>query len=461
MEERNSEDSTVEAVELVDFSWGSTSSTRSGLSAKIGFWEGVGLVLGLQIGSGIFTTPGIVYARCKSWKVSLVIWIVGGLLAWTGAASYSELGTRYPRNGGTQAYLAEMYGRFMAFSYAWSTIAILKPGSQAIVATVLAEYFARLLGIKSQVAERITASLAVIVITLVHSVNPHAGARSASFFMAMKVLMLLFLLVLAIVFIGKGNKVGAMGEQNLTQWTHVPLALYGALWSYDGWDNLNFVSAEMKNAHRDLPRVLNSALPLLIFLYSCANLAYFTVLTGSELIEEGTQAGVSSNLAWKAGGRWASKATEVGVTLSCIGSINAQTFTSAHLVAAAANDDHLIPSVLGWHSSRFGTPIAALSLQAFLAIVYCWLSEFRSLITIYGAVIYGFYMLTTIGLARVKFNQETENTAIFTVPLILPLVFSVVAAFLIIMTTIEKPWQMIAAFGFIAAGGPLYYFTCQ
>lgn len=451
------DDSIEDVVILEEMGHLNTGNVETSRSLSIGFLDGMGLVLGLQIGSGIFTTPGVVYGHCKSSISSLIVWFIAGLLTWSGAASYSELGTRFPRNGGTQTYLRELFGKFIAFLYAWSTITILKPGSQAIVATVFAEYFARLVGMQSHIFGKLIASLTVVMITCLHMLSPAAGAGATYFFMVTKVLMLGFIFVLAIIYVARAQKIGALMQENSTHWKELPLALYGALWSYDGWDNLNFVSAEMKDANRDLPRVLNTAMPLLTVLYIVANISYFLVLSRSDLLGEATNAGVSSELAWKVAGKWGSLISEVGISLSCIGSINAQTFTSAHLVVSAAKEDRLIPSIFGWSSPRFGTPIAALSLQAFLAVLYCWVSEFRSLVTFYGAVGYAFYMLTTFGLARYKIGHLKGSDNFFVVPLILPIIFSVAAAFLIVVTVVEKPLAMLAAFGFIAAGAPFYY----
>ncbi|KDN48930.1 hypothetical protein RSAG8_02283, partial [Rhizoctonia solani AG-8 WAC10335] len=115
----------------------------------IGLWNGVSLVIGLQIGSGIFSSPGVVLANASSVGASLVVWIVGGLLAWTGASSFAELGTMIPLNGGAQAYLAYAYSPLVAYLYTWTAVIVLKPGSNAIILLIFGEYLNRQEGLPS------------------------------------------------------------------------------------------------------------------------------------------------------------------------------------------------------------------------------------------------------------------------------------------------------------------------
>lgn len=73
---------------------------------RLGLAEAIALVIGMQVGSGIFSSPGVIVHSTKSVGSSLIVWLVSGLLAWTGASSFAELGSAIPLNGGAQAYLA-------------------------------------------------------------------------------------------------------------------------------------------------------------------------------------------------------------------------------------------------------------------------------------------------------------------------------------------------------------------
>lgn len=107
-------------------------------------WKGgLSLVVGLVIGSGIFSSPAQVNINAGSPAASLVVWLIAGTLAWTGAASYAELGGAIPLSGGAQIYLGKIYGEWAGFVFTWCAVTVLKPGSAAIVGIIFGEYVMR------------------------------------------------------------------------------------------------------------------------------------------------------------------------------------------------------------------------------------------------------------------------------------------------------------------------------
>ncbi|KAI5285755.1 hypothetical protein KEM54_000318, partial [Ascosphaera aggregata] len=104
------------------------------------YMNGLSLVVSCIIGSGIFSSPGRVTASVGSPGAAIIVWVIAGILAWTGAASYAELGGTIPLNGGAQVYLAKIFGEWVGFSFAWCAVFVLKPGSQGIITLILGEY---------------------------------------------------------------------------------------------------------------------------------------------------------------------------------------------------------------------------------------------------------------------------------------------------------------------------------
>ena len=107
------------------------------------YLNGLSLIVGLIIGSGIFSSPGLVSSHTGSPGGSLIVWTVAGVLAWTGAASYAELGGAIPLNGGAQIYLAKIFGELAGFLFTWCAVMVLKPGGSAIIAIIFGEYLVR------------------------------------------------------------------------------------------------------------------------------------------------------------------------------------------------------------------------------------------------------------------------------------------------------------------------------
>ncbi|KAL8670380.1 MAG: hypothetical protein Q9224_007675, partial [Gallowayella concinna] len=110
---------------------------------SITYLNGLSLIVGLIIGSGIFSSPAQITTNAGSPGASLIVWLVAGILAWTGAASYAELGGAIPLNGGAQVYLSKIFGDLFGFLFTWCSVFVLKPGSAAIIAIIFGEYVVR------------------------------------------------------------------------------------------------------------------------------------------------------------------------------------------------------------------------------------------------------------------------------------------------------------------------------
>src|SRR3984957_19374654 len=168
------------------------------------YLNGLSLVIGLIIGSGIFSSPGQVVARVGSPGASLIVWAIAGVLAWTGAASYAELGGAIPLNGGAQIYLSKIFGEMMGFLFTWTSILVLKPGSAAIIAVIFGEYIVRA-AIGADVEDvnpwinKGPALGALIVVTLLNCISTKLAARVGDLFMFFKAIALVAVTVIGVV----------------------------------------------------------------------------------------------------------------------------------------------------------------------------------------------------------------------------------------------------------------------
>jgi amino acid transporter len=218
------------------------------------YLNGLSLIIGLIIGSGIFSSPSQVSARVGSPGASLIVWVIAGVLAWTGAASYAELGGAIPLNGGSQVYLAKILGELAGFLFTWVAVLVLKPGSAAIISIIMGEYLVRaVLGADavdiSPWVNKAVALVGVIAVTLLNCVSTKLGTRVNDGLMFLKFVALLGVTVTGIVVAVTGFS--SKGEANTDWKTHDwfantstdlgqwAVALYAGLWAYDGWDNVS------------------------------------------------------------------------------------------------------------------------------------------------------------------------------------------------------------------------------
>ncbi|KAJ5279927.1 hypothetical protein N7478_005299 [Penicillium angulare] len=464
------------------------------------YLNGLSLIVGLIIGSGIFSSPSQVNANAGSPGASLIVWAIAGILAWTGAASYAELGGAIPLNGGAQVYLSKIFGEPMGFLFTWCAVLVLKPGSAAIISIIFGEYVVRAfvgadVVLVNPWINKAVALGGLLFVTLFNCVSTKIATRIGDLLMFFKFVALLFVTVTGIVvaitgFSSKGSaneewKTHGWFEGTNTEISDFAVALYAGLWAFDGWDNTNYVTGEFKNPNRDLPRVIHTAMPLVILSYLLANVAYFLVLPHDTIEASNT---VAVQFGSKVFGSVGGLVLALVVSASCFGALNATTFTSGRLVYAAGKEGYL-PSLFGrlglpgssspgppagsrlrsrsWarrsvsrvfgDNARIGfTPINAMAFNAALTAVYILVGEFATLVTFYGVAGYTFYFLTVLGLIVLRI-REPHLERPYRTWITTPIIFCCVSLFLLSRAIIAEPLQTLIVIGFIITGVPVYY----
>ncbi|KJR86742.1 amino acid permease family protein [Sporothrix schenckii 1099-18] len=490
------------------------------------YLNGLSLIVGLIIGSGIFSSPSLVNANVGSPGAALLVWVVAGVLAWTGAASYAELGGAIPLNGGSQVYLAKILGELFGFLFTWVAVLVLKPGSAAIIALIMGEYLVRAVVGADAVdvspwINKSVALLGVLLVTLMNSVSTKLGTRVNDLLMFLKFVALLGVTVTGIVVAATGYAYA--GQPSLDWKTRAwfagtnldasawAVAVYAGLWAFDGWDNTNYVVGEFRNPRRDLPRVIHTAMPLVIGCYVLANVAYFLVLSLDAINATNTVAVVFGA---KVFGPVGALVFALVVSASCFGALNSSTFTSSRLVYVAGREGYL-PAVFGriglgagdeaggagggplgalgggssgggggsggrlrtrihaphsrsWFGRLFArlvadedtglffTPIYALALNCALTCIYVFVGEFGTLLTFYGVAGYTFYFLTVLGLIVLRV-KEPHLERPYKVWITTPIIFCCVSLFLLSRAVFGQPLQTVIVVGFVLAGVPVYY----
>ena len=236
----------------------STSNSRIQDDGSLTFVNGLALVLGLQIGSGIFSAPSHVSNHVPCPGAAVLIWLLSGILVWTGAASFIELGLAIPRNGGTQEYLKVCYGDYLGFLFTWVYVAIAKPCGMAMIAMIFAENLSSAavpIGVLPMWEVKTFAILGVVAITFINCLGTIAGARAANAFLILKLLAIFSIAATGIV-------VGMTGldpheaepewfasdpdphRQTMSDWAKAGeyiTAIYGALFCYGGWESVGAI----------------------------------------------------------------------------------------------------------------------------------------------------------------------------------------------------------------------------
>ena len=256
------------------------------LPRTLGLLSAVAVLVGSTIGSGIFRTPALIAARVPAPVPMLGVWVLGGVLALCGALTYAELAAMYPRSGGLFVYVREGFGRMPAFLLGWTELLVIRASALGATSTVFAEYLLRSLGFNPELPRYAPAvhPLAAAAIALTAVFNYVGVGWSALVLNATTAAKYgaLVLLVLVAFAAGHGDfrhfaGLAAPGGGTLDAGLF-GLALVSVLWAYDGFADVSFVSGEVRNPQRNLPRALLLGTGAVVVIYLLVNAAYLYLI---------------------------------------------------------------------------------------------------------------------------------------------------------------------------------------
>ncbi|KAF2829130.1 amino acid transporter [Ophiobolus disseminans] len=482
----------------------STAASKSTFARNLGALDGFALLVSIVIGSGVFSSPGPIDASVPSPGAALLIWLLGGIVAWTGALTMAELGTAFPGEGGIQPYLSYIYGDVWGYMAAWSWIVATMPATLAILSIVFVESIYSSMGINEPsppITHKLLSVLVLVCVTTLNSISTKTSTRLSSFFVAIKLLTILLLIVAGLVavfvYIGKGNDLGGgdwhsknwfasrdtvLPDGSHFEWTTVTTweslgfystALYGALWAYSGWDKANYVAAELRNPRKQLPLSINTAIPTIILCYIAANAVYYILLPW-EVVSTTDAAAVTAVTHFV--GQGAAYFATALICLVIAGSALGNSFVAGRMTVAAANNNW-IPHLLGTigHIGTFKvtkaatadedtedamdqgeSPINALILNTVLSTVYILLGNMRILLTLNGLAEYAFFFLTVLGAIILRFREPSLPRPVKPF-LAIPILFAIISGFVVVRGAVFAPIQAAILVGIWAAGAAFYY----
>lgn len=434
------------------------------LKRTMGYRQGFALMVGLILGSGIFLSPGLVANETNSTGMMMIIWVTAGALGMMGALCYCELASIFKLAGSNYVNVLKIYGKVPAFLCAWTTCVVIDPASIAAIGLTIGVYLVKPFYRTDEAGEPTAKIIAFIVICIAYTVNCISvkfSSRVQSVFAVAQVSSVMFVIALGIWQLAEGhtenfqdafNTTGA--SENSSSVIHVGIALFGALWSYDGWSQMSNAIEEMENMERNLLLTIMTAFPFVIVCYTLVNISLLTLLNRAKMA---ASKAVGVEFVELALGHKAAYAMMIIVGLSAYGTLNGTLFACPRLTLAAAREGHM-PTFLSYINKKTLSPIPATTLTWLIALLMLIPSQssLNKLILLFSQAQWILYSASILGVVILRIRQPNLVRP-FKVFILLPIVMFIISATLVVIPFFRDPFFSLGLFGFIACGLPIYF----
>lgn len=338
-----------------------TPSTNAPAPRVLGLFDASCVVIGAIIGVGIFFNPSRMAALVQSGPLLLLAWGIAGLIALCGALTFAELGARVHSSGAQYQILRDTFGPLPAFVFVFCNATAIQAGAIGIIAFITVQNLAVAMGRAAlDPAWVVGLSVALIaLITLANTIGVRWGSWIQNLTVISKVATLALLCIAGILLAPDAPHTAAAPRPMLDAGGSVLAALVPALFAFGGWQQALWISGEVRDPVRTLPRAIIGGVLLVIAVYLLANWAYLALLGGWQGVA-GSET-LAADAATAVGPPWSRRAIAAAVGVSALGALNAQLLSGPRLIYGMALDGRFF-APFARLSPRFNTPWAAILL---------------------------------------------------------------------------------------------------
>jgi len=428
----------------------------------LGGFSATCIVVANMIGAGIFTTSGILSGMLPGSGWVLAGWVLGGLIALSGALCYAELASRMPEAGAEYAYLRDLYHPSLGFLTGWTSFFVGFSAAIAASAMGFSEYFfaglqgrlPALAGTETVVLKKGAALVIIAAFTAVHYRGTRVGTRVQNPLTILKVAMVLGL-ALAGLLLGKGEWSNlAVIDVSGFRWTSVGTAMMLIMFAYSGWNASAYIAEELRNPCRTLAISLAGGTVIVIALYLALNLFIFRSVpfadaAGIIAIVEKASAG--------AFGQWMGKSLSLMISVALLSSLSAYIIIGPRVYYAMARDRMFLPFAAQIHP-RFGVPSRSIAIQGAVAALLVLAGSFEQLLIYLGFALGIFPWLAVAGVFIARRRRVGEVEALKTPGYpVVPVFFLCSMLVLMVFAYVNRPLESTAAVITVLAGVPCYF----
>jgi basic amino acid/polyamine antiporter, APA family len=433
-------------------------STRPQLKKSLRLSDGIALLIGITIGSGIYTTPSIIAGYFDSYQEVMIAWLAVGGFVMIGGLIYAELGTRLPTTGGEYVYITTCFGPWAGFMFGWAQLIIIRTSPAAGLSIIAADYT----GYFVDLGPTGHTTVALGYLALLGVIN-YVGIYWASLFQKVSTTikvgaLVVFALAGAILLGNLPNLLGTTvpSQSGLGPTGSLIAALMLIVFTHAGWDRVGYVAGEMKNPREVIPRTMVIGMAIILVLYWSIISIYHYALGVEGMRATSTPA---ADVAALMVGSVGAGVVAILAIISALGSINGTMMSSSRVYYAMARDGLFFKSLNFVHPT-FRTPSRAILVHClWAAVILLFRGSFETIVTGMVFAILIFYTLTTFALFKMRREHIGEENA-FKVPLypLLPAIYLVGIVGLLVFRFVFEWENSLIDLLFIASGLPISLF---
>lgn len=442
------------------------------------------IVVGNVIGTGVFLKSRVMTCNVGTPGRVIAVWVLAGLLSLAGALTYAELAAIWPRAGGEYVFIRNAYSARLAFLFGWMRFFASGAGSLAALAVGFAIFLNVLVGLDVVYftldlpgyripfgSLQVVALSAIVGVTLINCASVSLGGKFATALTAIKIGSIVALgagaLLLArgtwsnFLLQNNGGACEGVAGAAMGGSAGIAAAMLGALWAYNGWNEMTFVSGEVKNPQRNIPFALCIGMLICMALYVFVNTTYFYVLTPTAVASVSANSSVAAVVVETFLGDVTVSLMAAVMMISTLGALHTSTMANSRVVFAMAHDG-LFPKKLAHVSERTHVPVRALLVQGVWACVLALSGSYDTLTDYVIFVNWMFFALVIVSVffLRRRLPREEGVYRAWGYPIV-PLLFLVTTGWLLVSTLITSPVRSLIGLALVALGLPVYYFQSR
>lgn len=416
----------------------------------------VAVVIANMIGTGVFTSLGFQLVTIQSGFVLIMLWVVGGITAVCGALSYAELGAALPRSGGEYNFLSRIYHPAVGFMGGWVSATIGFAAPVALAAMTFAAYATSALGeaVPGWGQQALAVGL-ILILTVIHSGRRQASGGLQLFFTLLKVVVIIGFCLGAVGIAGEPQPVQFLpveGDLTLLTGSAFAVSLIYVSYAYTGWNAATYLSGELDEPQRDLPRILAFGTLVVMLLYVALNVVFLAVAPISDMVGKIEIGYIAAEAAF---GPDAARVTGLVLAALLISTVSAMTIAGPRVLQVIGEDFDAVRVLAKTNAD--GIPFVAICVQSSLATVFILTSTFESVLVFAGFTLALNSFLTVLGLYILRLRQPNLPRPFrVTAYPVTPMIYLGITGWTLVFVLIERPVEALFGLGLITIGGLVY-----